>query len=283
MFQPDNIKKSESLSKHSTFRVGGEAKYFYECGNTKEIPDLIRWAYHNKLPFFVLGGGSNVIFPDKGFDGLVIKITASEIKVGKTQITAEAGAKLMQVAKIAGENDLGGIEEFISIPGSVGGAVRGNAGCFGKEISSVLRAAWILKAGRVQKVGKDYFNFSYRYSRLKDTHEVLLKAVFSIHKGCDQKRMKEVLALRKEKQPWGLSAGSFFKNPNGASAGELIEKCGLKGKTFGGAQISEKHANFILNLGSAKASDILALAKMAQDAVKEKFDVDLEPEVQIVG
>src|SRR3989339_83619 len=247
MFQPDNIKKSESLSKHSTFRVGGEAKYFYECGNTKEIPDLIRWAYHNKLPFFVLGGGSNVIFPDKGFDGLVIKITASEIKVGKTQITAEAGAKLMQVAKIAGENDLGGIEEFISIPGSVGGAVRGNAGCFGKEISSVLRAAWILKAGR------------------------------------DQKRMKEVLALRKEKQPWGLSAGSFFKNPNGASAGELIEKCGLKGKTFGGAQISEKHANFILNLGSAKASDILALAKMAQDAVKEKFDVDLEPEVQIVG
>ncbi|MFA6528822.1 MAG: UDP-N-acetylmuramate dehydrogenase [Candidatus Gracilibacteria bacterium] len=276
------IRKSEPLSKHCTFRVGGFAKYFYEVENTDDIPDLVKWAYKEKIPFFIFSGGSNVLFKDIGFEGLVLKITASQITVGKTQITAEAGAKLAQVVKTACENNLGGIEEFISIPGSVGGAVRGNAGCFGKEISSVLKNAWILKAGRVQKVGKDYFHFAYRYSSLKDTHEILLKASFSVHKGCDKKRMKEVLAGRKGKQPWGLSAGSFFKNP-GQSAGALIEQCGLKGHVFGGAQISEKHANFIMNLGSAKASDILALAKMAQDAVKTKFDIDLQPEVQIVG
>lgn len=279
-----HIKKNEPLFKHCTFRVGGSAKYFYEVENIDDIPDLVRWAYKQKLPFFIFSGGSNVLFKDSGFDGLVLKILSSRIKVGKTQIIAEAGARMAQVAKTAGENNLGGIEEFISIPGSVGGAVYGNAGCLGKEISSVLKNAWILKAGRVQKIKKNYFKFSYRYSCLKDTREILLKASFSVHKKCDKTRMKEVLAKRKEKQPWGLSAGSFFKNPvSGQTAGSLIEQCGLKGRVFGGAQISEKHANFILNSGSAKASDILALAKIAQDAVKEKFDVSLEPEVQVIG
>ena len=194
---------------------------------------------------------------------------------------------MAEVARFACANDFSGLEEFSSIPGTIGGAVYGNAGCFSKDIGSALLRAWILRDDKIVSVKNDYFDFKYRWSKLKNTHEVVLKVLLKTSAGsCDKSRMDEILKLRKEKQPWGLSAESFFKNPGSTpetSAGYLIEKCGLKGEKVGGAQISSKHANFIINMGSATSEDILDLADCAKKAVKKQFDIELEPEVRIIG
>ncbi len=280
------IRENELLSNHSTFRVGGPAKYFYEVADFSELADLIEWARDEKLPYFILGGGSNVLFKDSGFDGLVIKISASDVHLEKDEIVCDSGAKIAQVARFACDNDRGGLEEFVTLPGTVGGAVYGNAGCFWNEISEVLVRAWVFKNGKVEEVDNAYFDFKYRRSNLKDTGDILLKVAFSTHKGCSRERMEDVMKIRQEKQPWGMTAGCFFKNPGSTpefSAGFLIDKCGLKGETFGGAKISTKHANFILNSGDATAADILALADIAKKAVKGQFNIELEPEVRVIG
>ncbi|MBU1018900.1 MAG: UDP-N-acetylmuramate dehydrogenase [Patescibacteria group bacterium] len=269
------LKQNEPLSKHSTFRVGGPAKYFAEAASAQEAMDLVAWAQKENLSYFVLGGGSNVLFKDEGFSGLVIKMSGTGVVLEGNEAIAEAGAKWPQVAKAAG-----GLEEFAYLPGTVGGAIHGNAGCFGKEIADILTRAWLLNEG---EVGPEYFDFKYRYSRLKDTGDILLKAAFKVSGKCDEGKMKEILSKRREKQPHGMTAGSFFKNPDGHSAGELIEKCGLKGKTVGGAQISDKHANFILNTGNATANDILELAEIAKKEVKGQFDIKLQEEVRVIG
>lgn len=280
------IRENEPLSKHSTFGVGGLAKYFFEASDIDDVPEVIAWAESQGMRYFVMGIGSNILFKDAGFDGLVVKITAKKISAEGDTVIADAGAPIAAVAKFACDNDRGGMEEFISLPGTVGGAVYGNAGCFWKEVSDVLTRGWVLKDGKLTEVDSDYFKFKYRWSALKDSHEILLKAAFRTTDGCDKSRMKDVLAVRREKQPWGKTAGCFFKNPGSMpelSAGFLIDKCGLKGKTVGGAKISMKHANFILNTGDATASDILELADMAKKAVKGQFNIDLDPEIQIIG
>lgn len=280
------IRENEPLSNHSTFRVGGPARFFYEISDLSELPDLIRWAQDKKLPHLILGGGSNVLFKDSGFDGLVIKIIADNIDLDGEEIVADAGAKIAQVARFACEHDRGGLEEFVTLPGTVGGAVYGNAGCFWNEISDVLTRAWVLKNGEAKEMDNAYFDFKYRRSSLKTTGDILLKVVFRTEAGCDKNRMEDVMKIRQEKQPWGLTAGCFFKNPGSTpefSAGFLIDKCGLKGETVGGAKISTKHANFILNTGDATATDILALADIAKKAVKGQFNIELEPEVRIIG
>ncbi|PIP66460.1 UDP-N-acetylenolpyruvoylglucosamine reductase [Candidatus Peregrinibacteria bacterium CG22_combo_CG10-13_8_21_14_all_44_10] len=281
-----NIRKNEPLSKHSTFGVGGLAKYFFEASDIDDVPEIIAWVESQGMRYFVMGIGSNILFKDSGFDGLVVKITAKKISAEGDTVIADAGAPIAAVAKFACDNDRGGMEEFISLPGTVGGAVYGNAGCFWKEVSDVLTRGWVLKDGKLTEVDSDYFKFKYRWSALKDSHEILLKAAFRTEGGCEKSRMKDVLAVRREKQPWGKTAGCFFKNPGSTpelSAGFLIDKCGLKGKTVGGAKISMKHANFILNTGDATASDILELADMAKKAVKGQFNIDLDPEIQIIG
>lgn len=282
-----NFLKNEPLSRHSTFRVGGPAKYFYNVTDIDDVSELIAWAKFESIPYFILGGGSNVLFRDLGFTGLVVKISADKISLNPEGILAEAGAKMAEIARFACANDFSGLEEFVSIPGTVGGAVYGNAGCFSRDIGSVLLHAWILRNNEIIEVGNDYFNFKYRWSKLKDTHEIVLKVLLKTSAGhCDKSRMDEVLKLRKEKQPRGFSAGSFFKNPGNTpemAAGHLIGKCGLNGKKIGGAEISPKHANFIINVGSATSEDILALADSAKKAVKKQFDIELEPEVQVIG
>ncbi len=280
------IRQNEPLSKHSTLGVGGPAKYFYEAQDVDSLKEIIDWSKSEAIPYFVMGGGSNVLFKDTGFDGLVIKIANRDIQIDGDLVIAGAGAPIARVAKFACDHDLGGIEEFISLPGTVGGAVYGNAGCFWNEIADVLVEASILRDGEIVEVPNEYFEFKYRWSKLKDTHEILLGAVFQVSEGCDKNRMEEVLAIRKEKQPWGQTAGCFFKNAGETpelAAGYLIDKCGLKGTVHGGAKISVKHANFILNTGDATASDILELADIAKKAVKGQFNIDLEPEIQIIG
>lgn len=277
------IRENEPLKNHSTFRVGGPAKYFYKAKSTDDIPELVKWADEQAVPYFVFGGGSNLLFKDEGFPGLVIKVTARNIELKDEEVIAESGAKISQVAQVSCDQGFGGIEEFAYLPGTIGGAVYGNAGCFGKEVKDVLSRAWVFDGKEIKEVGPDYFAFEYRHSNLKGSDHLVLKVAFRLQKGCDKAKIGDILLKRREKQPPGMSGGSFFKNPGEKSAGQLIDECGLKGKTVGGAQISDKHANFILNTGNATASDILKLAEMAKKAVKDRFDIDLEEEVQVIG
>lgn len=281
------IRKNEPLSRHSSFKVGGPADWFYELKKLEELPRLIKKARAQKIPYFVLGSGSNVLFSDEGFRGLVIKITAAQIEVKGNFLKAEAGAKMAEVIKKMGGFNLGGLEEFAGLPGTIGGAVAGNAGCFGKEIGSLVKKARIFRpekpAAAPFEVDQSYFDFGYRTSRLKKTGEILLEVTFELTRGSQkesQKKFQEFLKKRREKQPAGLSAGSFFKNPPGPhSAGYLIEQAGGKGLRIGDAQVSEKHTNFILNKGKATARDILTLAAKVKEKVNQKFGIELEEEV----
>lgn len=282
----DNIKEDALLAPYCTFQIGGAADFFLEAKSTEEILEGIAWAEERDLPFFVFGGGSNLLFDDGGFRGLVIRVKSSGLKVEGEAITADSGVLMAKVVLAAAEAGLAGLEAWNGLPGTVGGAVRGNAGCFEVECKDVLKSAEVWLPGEgVKKVGVDYFEYGYRDSKLKKEGGVVLSATFKLTKGDGaeiKKRMMEIARSRIQKQPPGSSTGSFFKNPEGDHAGRLIETAGLKGKRLGKAQISDQHANFFLNTGGATAADILALAELVEKTVKEKFGIQLEREVVYV-
>jgi len=281
---------NEDLSAHCTFQVGGKADFFYELKDIEELPGLIIFAIKNHIPYLVIGKASNVLFDDKGFRGLVIKNISENIDFENNSVTVDSGVAVSKLVQEAVKKDLSPIEKWIGLPGTVGGAVYGNAGCNGLETKDILNSAMIFnpKTGKIRKVSGKYFQFKYRGSKLKKSGEILLKATFKLKKSKfskdnQQKIMTELSRARLQKQPLGLSSGSFFKNPSAKNpVGMLIEKAGLKGKTIGKAQISEKHANFLLNLGGATSEDIFSLAKLVKRLVKAKFNISLKPEVQIL-
>ncbi|MBC7074260.1 UDP-N-acetylmuramate dehydrogenase, partial [Candidatus Parcubacteria bacterium] len=286
------------------------ADYFVRAKNEKELIQIIRWTKKNNLPFFILGGGSNVLFSDEGFRGVVIKIQNCKLKIKNSKIIAGAGCPLQKLIQEAVKNSLSGLEWAAGIPGSLGGAIRGNAGAFGKEMKDVVEKVKVLEVRglkfKVKELGKEDCRFAYRESIFKRKKDwVILGATLKLKKGKRkeiQEKIREILKLRKEKQPLEFpSAGSVFKNvptkklpkklkekfkekiKNGfLPAGVLIEACGLKGKTIGGAKISEKHANFILNFQNASAKDVLKLISLVKRKAKEKFHLKLEEEIEIV-
>lgn len=285
------IKENISLAKYTTFRVGGKARYFFIAETKKDLIAAVKTARDLKIPFFILGGGSNVLISDKGFNGLIVKNEARNFKIEKETARAESGAILSQLVNASVKAGLSGLVEGAGIPGTVGGAVWGNAGWpkGAWAIGNVVKGVELLMPdGRIKKVSKNWFAFDYRTSRLKmikDEKPVILEVVLKLKKGQRLnlgKRLREILKIRFKKIPAGFSAGSVFKNPPGGAAGELIEGCGLKGKRFGRAEISKKHANFIVNLGGARASDVLNLMKLAKAKVKRKFGITLEEEIQIL-
>jgi UDP-N-acetylmuramate dehydrogenase len=290
--QLSGVVENEPLRKHTTFHIGGPAKYFFEAKREIDITDAINAAKKENIPFFVLGGGSNVLFSDSGFDGLVIKISNSEIYFDeKGMIEAGAGAPLAKLVRGALERGFAGLEFAAGIPGTLGGAIYGNAG-LGKDgpwIGDVLeRAALLMPDGEITDVVKSWFDFSYRYSNLKkiDLKErpVILSAVLRLSMGNAEelrKYVEEKVLIRAGKYPTEPSAGCIFKNPAERSAVSMIEECDLKGLQSGGAKISERHANFIVNTGNAKASDVVELINLIKNRVFEKFGVKLEEEVQI--
>ncbi|MFA6992192.1 MAG: UDP-N-acetylmuramate dehydrogenase [Candidatus Gracilibacteria bacterium] len=281
----------EDLKKYCTFFVGGKTDYFYVLKNIKNLPKLVQFAKEQKIPYLILGKGSNILFDDKGFRGLVIKNEAEKILVKDNEITADSGVNVSTLVGFAARYGLSGLEKWIGLPGTVGGLVRGNAGCNGLETKDILMGAILLdpETGKSKKVPNRYFKFGYRNSVIKKTGEIVLHATFKLKKEKLPKAeldkiMAEINRIRLGKQPYGASAGSFFKNPSPSSpAGMLIDKVGLKGKKIGGAQISQKHGNFILNLGNAKSQDIKKLAKFARSKVKQKFGIILQEEVQIMS
>lgn len=284
------IKQNEPLAKHCTFKIGGPADYFYELTDLSELPALIQAANHKQIPYFLFGAGTNLLFSDHGFRGLIIKIAAKKITLDKNTLTAESGALISDLITTMLTHNLAGLEPWVGLPGTVGGAVYGNAGCSGLETKDCLISAEIFHPQTNQTTTENpkTLDLHYRHSNLKGTNKIVLSGRFQLQPCKDkQAQTAQITALRQDRfraQPFGvLTTGSFFKNPiPDKPAGLLIEQAGLKGHRIGSAMISDKHANFFINKGTATATEILQLMELAQKTVQEKFQITLTPEVQII-
>ena len=284
------LKEGELLSNHTTFRIGGVAKYFAVPKNEEEIMEAVDFAIVKDLPYYILGKGSNVLFPDEGYSGVVIEIGAGMEKVeriGDIGIRAQAGLSLSSLAAFAAREGLAGLEFAGGIPGTLGGAVTMNAGAYGGEIKDVIVSAKVMdEDGGVKVLSRDELELGYRTSIVQKKQLIVLEAEFSLKPGeteAIQNTMKELNAKRREKQPLEYpSAGSTFKRPEGYFAGKLIEDAGLRGYRVGDAQVSEKHCGFVVNRGKATCAEVLQLIEEVQKKVKEQFGVQLEPEVRII-
>ena len=284
------FQKNVLLKNHTTFKIGGPAKYFFVAKTKQDLIKAILWARQKKLPFFILGGGSNLLVSDNGYKGLVINFQFSIFNFQKTKIIAGAGLPLGKLVNASIRNGLTGLEWAVGIPGTIGGAIRGNAGAFGGSMEDVVKEVEIFdqKNQIIKKISKKDCKFDYRNSIFKRNKSlIILSATLQLKKGNKKtirNKIKKNLEQRKKTQPLNFpSAGSIFKNPPGFFAGELIEKCGLKGKKIGKIKISEKHANFIVNLGEGKAKDVKKLINLIKRKVKNKFGIVLKEEIQFLG
>ena len=283
----DILRENEPLAPFTWLKVGGSARYFAEPRNRDELVSLVRCANENGLETRILGGGSNLLVPDAGFDGLVVRINGeafSEISIDGNRVTVGTGALLSELISQTVKAGLAGLECLVGIPGTVGGALHGNAGGRDGEIGQFVRSATVLTAnGEVSSRGEDSLSFSYRKSSLNEL--VLLDATLELTPDDSEEvteRIRKNWILKKASQPLASqSAGCIFKNPRGLSAGSLIEQAGQKGTRVGGAEVSDRHANFIVTSDDAKAQDVLELIDIVRQQVDEQFGVELETEIRI--
>ncbi len=283
-----SLEENISLAPYCSMKAGGKAKYFCLPKTAEELISALRYFRERGEKHIVVGNCSNLLFTDEGYDGAVI--IAAGIRGSKSEdgnITAYCGETLSSLARIACENSLTGLEFCYGIPGTVGGGVYMNAGAYGGEISQAFRCGKFLdENNEILSLNNEEMDFGYRKSVLNRKNLVLLSAEFACQKGekaAIRARMDELMAKRKASQPLEYpSCGSAFKRPEGHYAGALIEQCGLKGLTVGGAQVSVKHAGFIINVGNATATDVIALLKLVSDTVFEKTGVRLEPEIRVI-
>ena len=281
---------NEPMSLHTSFRTGGPAEVFIKAESTENIISAIDIAKKYNKQYIITGNGSNILVKDGGIDGIVINIgnEMSKIKCDGTKIYAQAGAMLSALATAAADEELTGLEFASGIPGTVGGAVFMNAGAYDGEIKDIIEYADVIDSeGNTHRLIKDELELSYRHSVIAEKNMIVVGAMFNLNKGIKKNitdKMADFAKRRRDKQPLNYpSAGSTFKRPEGYFAGKLIEDSGLKGKTVGGAQVSEKHAGFVVNIGNATSSDIIALMDGCIETVYNKFGVKLEPEVRILG
>lgn len=286
----DNVYRNEPMKKHTTFRIGGPADYYLCPHSAEEIQKVVEICREEKMPYFILGNGSNLLVSDQGYRGVVIQLwkNVSDIRVEGCLVYAKAGASLAKIAAEALEEGLTGMEFAAGIPGTLGGAVVMNAGAYGGEMKDVLREVLVMdEQGKIFTLKKDALKLGYRTSAVKEKGYVVLAAVLELQQGDSEEirsRMEELRQKRAEKQPLDMpSAGSTFKRPEGHFAGKLIMDAGLRGFSIGGAQVSEKHCGFVVNTGNATAGDVLALIREIQKTVREKFGVELETEVKFLG
>ncbi|XBG90250.1 UDP-N-acetylmuramate dehydrogenase [Enterococcus cecorum] len=283
------ILKNEPLNKYTFTKTGGPADFLAFPKSVAEVQALIHECRQNNLPWMVLGNASNLIVRDGGIRGLVIMLEKlNHIEVKGNQITSQVGAKLIDTTYVALEHHLTGFEFACGIPGSIGGAIFMNAGAYGGEIKDVFVSCEVLYPdGQIKTLSAKEMAFSYRHSAIQKQHCIVLSATFDLQVGNYDEikaKMDELTHLRASKQPLEYpSCGSVFKRPVGHYTGPLIEQAGLKGMTIGGAQVSEKHAGFIVNINHATATDYVNLIQYIQKVIKEKFDVTLETEVRIIG
>lgn len=280
----------EPMSNHTSFKIGGPVDVFVIPGTVEELASSIKLCKDEGLSYFVMGNGSNLIIRDKGMRGVVIKVSESmsNIEIKGVKLIAEAGALLSVVSKAALRNFLAGLEFASGIPGSLGGAIAMNAGAYGGEMKDVVTKVLCLDTNGnfVEYENKD-MDFGYRQSRVQSENLIVVRVEMELSEGKyeDIKAyMDELTEKRTSKQPLHLpSAGSVFRRPEGYFAGKLIEDAGLKGLRLGGAQVSEKHSGFIVNVENAKSDDVINLIKVVQKTVSDKFGVKLETEVKIMG
>ena len=286
----DNIHLQEPMAGHTTFRIGGPADCFVQLEDEEQLRKVRRYLGLAGVPFFVLGNGSNLLVDDAGYRGVVLQIgqKMSDISVQGCHIIAKAGATLRQVAVAALEHGLAGFEFASGIPGTVGGGVVMNAGAYGGEMSQVVDQVRVVsKEGESMVLDNDTMEFRYRGSVIRGSAFTVTEVTFRLEPGdreAIRAKMEELAARRREKQPLEYpSAGSTFKRPEGHFAGKLIMEAGFAGYRIGGAQVSEKHCGFVINTGDATARDVRALIEEIQARVKERFRVDLEPEIVFLG
>ena len=287
--KPEQLLCDEPMSAHTTFRVGGPADVMFFPKSVEQLCAAMNAAQTCGVEALVMGNGSNMLVRDGGVRGLVIVLGErfSDVRVEGEMLIAQAGAPMARVASVAQAASLTGLEFISGIPGTLGGGCAMNAGAYGGQLSDVLVDAQVLLGGEVRVLSREEMQMGYRTTRPLREGGVVLSARFQLKKGDGEAilaQMKELNARRREKQPLNLpSAGSTFKRPEVHFAGALIEQAGLKGLSVGGAQVSDKHAGFIVNTGSATAADVLALIGRVQDEVERAFGVRLEPEVRIIG
>ena len=288
----DALRCHESLARYTALRLGGSTDLLVTAGNAETLRQAVTAAWQQEVPCRVLGAGSNVLVSDAGVRGLVVLNRAKALAFGEITLRAESGANLSTAARQAIARGLTGLEWAVGIPGSVGGAVVGNAGAWGGNVASILVGAKMLEPpGRVALWPVEQFQYGYRTSVLKQQaasskRTVILEAEFALKPGdveALKARVADITARRKASQPPGASCGSVFKNPPGDHAGRLIEAAGLKGRKTGGAEISPVHANFIINHGQATATDVKALIDLARETVQARFGVSLELEIELLG
>ena len=288
LFPALEIRENEPLKNHCSFRIGGPADVMLLPKTEEELSGVYKTLLESGERLFVMGNGSNLLFADEGFRGTVIKTSGVNgiDLVGENMVRAGCGALLSQTAVFARKNSLAGMEFAHGIPGSVGGAVMMNAGAYGGEIKDIAaETRYLDAAGELRKVSGAEHEFSYRHIRFKEG-EIIVSCDFTLQRGDEaeiQNKMSELAAKRKASQPLELpSAGSTFKRPVGGFAAALIDEAGLKGLTVGGAQVSTKHAGFVVNIGGASCADVVALMEKIKEAVFAASGIELEPEVRIV-
>lgn len=286
-----NIRYKEPMKNHTTTKVGGPCDCLVEPTSIDEIQKILEYAKENDIQYYVIGNGSNLLVKDEGIDALIIKISNkfSDYEVNDNYIKVYAGCSVPKLAQVAKQNSLSGLEFACGIPGSVGGAIRMNAGAYGSEMINVVnKIGYLDEDGKIVEISNEEAQFTYRHSMFVEHPEyVILYGIYKLENGNIEEisaKMEENMKSRREKQPLEYpNFGSVFKRPEGYFVGKLVDDAGLKGYAIGGAQVSQKHSGFIVNKGNATCKDILDLIEYVKKTVYEKFNVMLQEEVVILG
>lgn len=282
------LKENVDLKKYNTYKISGTAKYLIEVKDEESLVQLINYLKENNINYYVFGNGSNVVIPENEFNGVIIKLNEfNQIIIDDDEVTVGAGVMLPKLVNETVNNCLKGLEWASGIPGTLGGSVVGNAGAYLSEIFDFIVSVRVLDSGVIKELKKSDIEYKYRYTSLKNNKNIIvLSAKLRLEKGNSDESlnlMKKRMERRLESQPLDYpNAGSVFRNPENDFAGRLIEECGLKGKTIGGAMVSTKHANFIINYDNASCSDVRNLIKLVHDEVLNKTGVDLIVEQEII-
>lgn len=288
----EKVIQNEPMSKHTSFKIGGVADFFVKPSSIEEIGLIQNYAKNNNIPLYIIGNGSNLLVSDKGLKGIVAKLKLEEVEIEDEKenviVSLGAGVKLSAIAHILMEKSISGMEELSGIPGTIGGAIRMNAGAYGKEIKDLCISTKCMDdKGKIIELSNEEQQFEYRSSIFKKKKYIILETKLKLTKGKKEQikaKMKECMLKRNESQPIDFpSAGSTFKRGNGFITAKVIDECGLKGCFVGGAEVSKKHAGFIVNKGDATAKDVLELIRCVKEKVLEETGLEIEEEIEFIG
>lgn len=288
----EKILFNEPMNKHSTFRIGGPAECLIKIGNVNELKEILKFVKENAITLTIIGNGSNILVSDKGIRGITLIINIEKLEIqdnnDEVKVNVGAGEKIGKLARVFLEKEITGLEELSGIPGTIGGAVRMNAGAHGKEMKDIVKCVKCIDyQGNEKEFTNQEMKFEYRKSRIKEENCIVTEVELILKKGKKEQmkeRMEEYAKYRKEKQPIEFpSAGSTFKRGEDFITAKLIDEAGLKGYSIGGAEVSTKHSGFIINKGNATMQDVLKLVKHVEDEVYKKFNKKIELEIEVIG